>query len=102
MSGKAKIPQGSFKGLCDNKEFHTMHGCAIAMEMPPLSDSNEDEGRDGEKKKKKKTKTYLTTGQAGNVQVSVMLNRPGHHSKHKESCLERVCGLKEASLSGVS
>lgn len=35
MSGKARIPRGSFKSLCDNKEFHTMHGCAIVMVIPP-------------------------------------------------------------------
>lgn len=95
MSGKAGIPQGSFRGLCGNKMSPTMHFWAIVTETPPSMVAMEIKGRT-------EKEPSLTSRKSGSIRGYVMRSRPGRPRNHKESCLERVRYLLVGCLSGVS
>lgn len=92
MSGKARIPQGSFRGLCGIVgEPNTMHGCAIVRETPLSTTAIEiKKGEDND--------PSSTSSHSGSY---VTLNRPGPHLNNNQSCLKSVCCLLVACWSGV-
>lgn len=96
---RGRVQQGNEREGWDSSELiqgplwqcgepHTMHGCAIATETPPLTTAMEcKEGREKGKRLNLKEPSS-TTSQSGTQTGSyITLNRPGLYS----SCLERVC-----------
>lgn len=106
VSGKAGIPQGSFRGLCGSAGSLTQ--CmAVPLSRRRLPQRQQWSARRGGwvrekigKRVKLKEATLTSRVSQANRQTYVTLNRPRLFFNHNESCLERACCLLVACLSG--